>query len=116
MESYFWDTHHKEATKEGRKVEPFLKTKFFKKLSRQNTTEVFRKHLMTKKVRIKAWQENGDSEINMADRLGRQGRLGHQKLKKEYLAGPSLSMPWRVTGIIKNGADMPQDIILSIVF
>jgi hypothetical protein len=25
-------------------------------------------------------------------------------------------MPWRVTGIIKNGADMPQDIILSIVF
>jgi hypothetical protein len=71
---------------------------------------------MTKKVRIKAWQENGDSEINMADRLGRQGRLGHQKLKKEYLAGPSLSMPWRVTGIIKNGADMPQDIILSIVF
>ncbi len=25
-------------------------------------------------------------------------------------------MPWRVTGIIKNGADMLQDIILSIVF
>jgi hypothetical protein len=74
---------------------------------------------MTKKVRIKAWQEKGDSARNMADRLGRQGhlgRLGHQKLKKEYLAGPSLSMPWRITGIIKNGADMPQDIILSIVF
>jgi hypothetical protein len=52
----------------------------------------------------------------MADPLGRQGRLGHQKLKKEYLAGPSLSLPWKVTGIIKNGADMPQDIILSIVF
>jgi hypothetical protein len=42
---------------------------------------------MTKKVRIKAWQETGDSAINMADRLGRQGR---QKLKKEYFAGPSV--------------------------
>jgi hypothetical protein len=39
---------------------------------------------MTKKVRIKAWQETGDSAINMADRLGRQ------KLKKEYFAGPSV--------------------------
>jgi hypothetical protein len=46
---------------------------------------------MTKKVRIKAWQEIGDSAINMADRLGRQsrlgrqGRLGRQKLKKSFL-------------------------------
>jgi hypothetical protein len=71
---------------------------------------------MTKKVRIKAWQETGDSVINMADRLGCQGRLGRQKLKKEYFAGPSVFYAWRVTGIIKNGADMPQDIILSIVF
>jgi hypothetical protein len=55
---------------------------------------------MTKKVRIKAWQEKGDSAINMAN------CLGHQKLKKEYLAGPSVSMPWRVTGIIKNAGDM----------
>jgi hypothetical protein len=39
---------------------------------------------MTKKVRIKAWQEIGDSAINMADRLGRQ------KLKKEFFAGPSV--------------------------
>jgi hypothetical protein len=39
---------------------------------------------MTKKVRIKAWQETGDSAINMADRLGRQ------KLKKECFAGPSV--------------------------
>jgi hypothetical protein len=61
---------------------------------------------MTKKVRIKAWQEKGDSAINIAD------LLGHQKLTKEYLAGPSVSMPWRVTGIIKNGEDMPLDIIL----
>jgi hypothetical protein len=47
--------------------------------------------------------------------LGRQGRLGrqgHQKLTKEYLAGPTVSMPWRVTGIIKN----EEDLILSIVF
>jgi hypothetical protein len=79
-------------------------------MSGQNTTEVFRKHLMTKKVRIKAWQENGDSATNMADRLGRQGRqgrLGCQKLTEKYLAGPSLSMPRRVTGIIKNKKDMP---------
>ena len=39
---------------------------------------------MSKKVRIKAWQETGDSAINMADRLGRQ------KLKKECFAGPSV--------------------------
>ncbi len=45
---------------------------------------------MTKKVRIRAWQEIGDSAINMADRLGRQGRLGRQKLKKEFFAGPSV--------------------------
>jgi hypothetical protein len=42
-------------------------------MSSQNTTEVFRKHLMTKKVRIKAWQENGDSATNMTNRLGREG-------------------------------------------
>jgi hypothetical protein len=29
MESFFWGTHQKEATKEGRKVEPFLKYKIF---------------------------------------------------------------------------------------
>jgi hypothetical protein len=34
----------------------------------------------------------------MVDRLG---RLGHQNLKKEYFTGPSVFMPWRVTGIIK---------------
>jgi hypothetical protein len=39
---------------------------------------------MTKKVRIKAWQETGDSATNIAD------RLGHQKLKKEYFAGPTV--------------------------
>jgi hypothetical protein len=71
---------------------------------------------MAKKVRIRAWQESGDSAINMANRLGHQGRLGHQKLKKEYFAGPCFFMPWRVTGIIKNGADIPQDILLSIIF
>jgi hypothetical protein len=45
---------------------------------------------MAKKVRIKAWQESGDSAINMADRLGRQG---HQKLKKEYFVGPCFLCP-----------------------
>jgi hypothetical protein len=59
-------------------------------LSRQNTSEACRKHLMTKKVRIKAWQETGDSAINIADRLGRQSCLGHQKLEKKYFAGPSV--------------------------
>jgi hypothetical protein len=39
---------------------------------------------MTKKVRIKAWQEVGESAINMAD------RLGCQKLKKEFFAGLSV--------------------------
>jgi hypothetical protein len=63
---------------------------------------------MAKKVRTRAWQESEDSAINMANHLALQGRLGHQK--------PMFFMPWRVTGIIKNGADMPQDIILSIVF
>jgi hypothetical protein len=33
--------------------------------------------------RIKAWQEKGNSAINMAECLGYQGRLGHQKLTKE---------------------------------
>jgi hypothetical protein len=51
----------------------------------------------------------------MADHLGHQGCLGHQKLKTEYFAGPSVFLPWKVTGIIKNGAAMPQDITLSIV-
>ncbi len=32
MESFFFDTHHKESTKEGRKVEPFLKYKIFLKV------------------------------------------------------------------------------------
>jgi hypothetical protein len=41
---------------------------------------------MTEKVMIKAWQETGDSAINMANRLGCQGRMGRQKLKKEYFA------------------------------
>ncbi len=59
---------------------------------------------------IKARQETGDQTINMAD------RLGHQKLKKSILLAQVFFMPWRVTGIIKNGAAMPQDIILSIVF
>jgi hypothetical protein len=33
---------------------------------------------MTNKVRIRAWQEDGDSARNMTDRLSRQGYLGRQ--------------------------------------
>jgi hypothetical protein len=76
-------------------------------MPRQNTTEVFRKLLMAKKVRIGTWKEEGDSATNMADCLGRQGRLGPKKPTKEYLAGPSVSMPRRITGIIKKWEDMP---------
>ncbi len=39
-----------------------------------------------------------------------------RRSKKSILPAQVFFMPWRVTGIIKNGADMPQDIILSIVF
>ncbi len=39
---------------------------------------------MAKKVRIKTWQEKGASATNMADRFGCQGRLGRQKLTKEF--------------------------------
>jgi hypothetical protein len=63
---------------------------------------------MTKKVRIKAWQETGDSAINMA--------WAARSSKKSVLPAQVFFMPWRVIGIIKNGADMPQDIILYIVF
>jgi hypothetical protein len=81
------------------------------KMSSQNTTEVFLKHLLTKKVRIKAWQEKGDSATNMAYHASWRIMASN-----EYLAGPSVSLPWRVTGIIKNEENMPEDLILSIVF
>jgi hypothetical protein len=53
----------------------------------QNSTEVIRKLLMTKKVTIRAWQEEGDSAINKADCLAHQCRLGCQKLINEYIVG-----------------------------
>jgi hypothetical protein len=56
---------------------------------------------MTKKSRIRAWQEEEVTGTVMAD------CLGHQKLAKEYLAKPSVSMPRRITGIIMNGENMP---------
>jgi hypothetical protein len=46
----------------------------------------------------------------MADRLGHQGRLGHQKVTKEYLAGPNVSVPRRMTGITKNGENSPKNL------
>ncbi len=86
MESFF-GIHHTENAKEVRKVEPFFKVRLFHKMPGKNTTEVFRKHLMAKKVRIRAGQEESASATDMAYRLSRQ------KLTKEYLAVPSVFMP-----------------------
>ncbi len=74
-------------------------------MSGRNTLEVIIKLLMTKKVRIRVWKEEGDLATNMADRLGRQ------KLTKEYLAGPNFSMPRRMIGIIKNEENMLQELV-----
>jgi hypothetical protein len=63
---------------------------------------------MAKKVRIKAWQESGDSAINMADSLGRQGHLGHQKLKKEYFAGPCFLCPGGSLASSRMGQTCPK--------
>jgi hypothetical protein len=56
---------------------------------------------MTRKVRIRVWQGEGDLPTKMA------GRLGRMKLTKEYLAGPNVSMPRRMTSMINNGENMP---------
>jgi hypothetical protein len=61
----------------------------------------------TVRSRIRAWWEKEDTGTAMAGCLGWQGRLGRQKLTKEYLAGPSVSMLTRVAGIIKDGGDLP---------
>ncbi len=45
---------------------------------------------MAKKVTIRATPEEEATRTAMADRLGHQGRLGRQKLKKYNLAGPSV--------------------------
>ncbi len=50
------------------KVIPFLKCETFFEMPGQNTIKVIKKRLMTKTVRIKAWQEEGDS-ATVADRL-----------------------------------------------
>jgi hypothetical protein len=47
--------------------------------------------VMAKKTRIRALWEEEVTGTAMAYHLGRQGRLGRQKLKKEYLAGSSVS-------------------------
>jgi hypothetical protein len=71
---------------------------------------------MTKKVRIKAWQETGDSAITWPTTWAARATWAARSSKKSILLAQVFFMPWRVTGIIKNGEDMPQDIILSIVF
>jgi hypothetical protein len=76
-------------------------------MSGQNTPEAIIKLLISKNVRIMFWKEEGNLATNMADRLGHQGRLGHQKVTKEYLAGPNVSVPRRMTGVTKNGENKP---------
>jgi hypothetical protein len=66
----------------------------------QNKTEGIKKILMAKKARLKASPEEEATGTAMADCLGRQ------KLTKENLAGPSISMPRRITEIIKSGGNM----------
>jgi hypothetical protein len=61
---------------------------------------------MTKKL-VLGLEEEGDSATNVADCLGLKDRLNHHKLTKEYLASPSVSMPKKITGKIKNGEDIP---------
>jgi hypothetical protein len=63
---------------------------------------------MAKKVRIVAWQESEDSAINMANHLGLQGRLGHQKLKKEYFAGPCFLCPGGSLASSRMGQTCPK--------
>jgi hypothetical protein len=63
---------------------------------------------MAKKVRIRAWQELGDSAKNMANHLGHQGRLGHQKLKKEYFDGPCFLCPGESLASLRMGQTCPK--------
>jgi hypothetical protein len=61
--------------------------------------------LPAKKVGIRAWQESGDSAINMANHLG---RLGHKKLKKEYFAGPCFLCPGGSLASSRTGQTCPK--------
>jgi hypothetical protein len=51
---------------------------------------------MIRKVRIMVWQEKRDSVTDMADLLGRQGRLCCQDFSNGYLAALSGSMQRRI--------------------
>jgi hypothetical protein len=66
----------------------------------QNKTKGIKKLLMAKKARNKACPEEEATGSAMADHLGRH------KLKKDNLAGPSVSMPRRITGIITSCESM----------
>jgi hypothetical protein len=59
-----------------------LSLDFFYKISRQNRNKGSTKLLMAKKVTIRATPEEEATRTAMANRLGHQGRLGRQKLKK----------------------------------
>jgi hypothetical protein len=56
----------------------------------QNKTKGSKKLLMAKEARIRACPEEDATRTAMADPLGCQGRLGHQTLTKENLAGLSV--------------------------
>ncbi len=59
-------------------------------MANQNKTKGSKKLLMAQKARIWAYPEEEATRTAMASRLGHQGRLGRQKLKKENLAGQSV--------------------------
>jgi hypothetical protein len=84
---YFYE-QHAVATTEGHEVTPFLISGFFF-TSGQNKNNGSKKLLMAKKARIRAYPEEEATRTAMANRLGYQGHLGHQKLTKENLAGQS---------------------------
>ncbi len=56
----------------------------------QNKTKGSKQLLMAKEARIRACPEEEATRTVMADPLGCQVRLGHQKLTKENLAGLSV--------------------------
>jgi hypothetical protein len=65
----------------------------------QIKTKGTKKLLMSKKIRTRAFLEEDATGTATAGPLGPQGC---QKLKKDYIAGPSVSRPRRITCTIKS--------------
>jgi hypothetical protein len=66
----------------------------------QNNTKGNTKLLIAQKARIRACPDQEATGTAITDHLGRQ------KLTKENLISRSVSMPRRITGIIKSGGNM----------